>query len=42
MHVAYLPKHSNFFQLELAANKIQKLLLEQHCCQVLFEQSAKK
>jgi hypothetical protein len=42
MHVAYSPKYSNIFQLELAANKIQKQLLEQHCCQVLFEQSAQK
>ena len=28
MHVAYSPKYSNIFQLELAANKIQKQLLE--------------
>jgi len=30
------------FQLESAANKIQKQLHEQHCCQMLFEQSAQK
>ena len=30
------------FQLESAANKIQKQLHEQHCCQMLFVQSAQK